>query len=340
MKAVYYQGKGKFEVGPCEKVEPGPGEVMLKVAYCGVCGTDVHISHGVMDHRVKTPQVIGHEMSGTIEKLGEGVTGFSVGQPVAVRPIDSRLEEPSDKGVSHICRKMKFIGIETPGAFQAYWTVPAFTIHNLPDGIDLKLAAFVEPLAVAAHDIRIGELKAGESAVVIGGGPIGMLVAMAAREKGADVTIAEVSPFRLELARKMGFRTVDSSKENLLERVMELTSGAGCDVVFEVSGSKAGARAMTEIACIRGRVVVVAIFDRNEPTPTSLFEVMWKELKVLGARVYEPEDYDAAIALVRSGKLPLADLVTEVAPLDKLPEVFATLEQKPNTMKVLIDCQA
>lgn len=339
MKAVYYHGKGKFELGECQPVSPGPGEVRIRVAYCGVCGTDLHIAHGAMDHRVKLPQVIGHEMSGTIAELGPGVEGFKVGEAVAARPIDSREEEPSDKGVSHICRKLNFIGIDSPGAFQASWTLPAFTLHHLPAGIDLKLAAFVEPLAVACHDVRLAGLQPGEVAAVIGGGPIGMLVAMVARHRGAHVLLAEVNEFRLELARRLGFDTIDSRRDDLVASVMEKTAGAGADVVFEVSGSKAGARAMTQIACLRGRVVVVAIFDRLEPTPTSLFDVMWKELSLLGARVYEPQDYEMAIALVKEESLPLESLITEVAPLESLPGLFQTMSGDPATMKVLIDCQ-
>jgi (R,R)-butanediol dehydrogenase/meso-butanediol dehydrogenase/diacetyl reductase len=340
MKAVYYEGNRKFTLGDCVPVPPGPGEVRLEVAYCGVCGTDVHIAHGVMDQRIKAPQVIGHEMSGTIAELGAGVTGFAVGESVAVRPLDSRREEPSDKGVSHICRKLNFIGIDTPGAFQSSWTVPAFTLHKLPPGIDLKLAAFVEPLAVACHDIRLGEVKAGEFVVVIGGGPIGMLIGLAAQERGARVLLSEINDSRLALARELGFQAVHPARENLLEAVLAATGRAGADAVFEVSGSQPGASAMTELACLRGRVVVVGIFARSKPWHVHLFDILWKELKVIGTRVYEPQDYDASIALIASGKLPLARLITEVVPLARLPELFAALGNHPEGMKTLVDCRS
>jgi 2-desacetyl-2-hydroxyethyl bacteriochlorophyllide A dehydrogenase len=338
MKAVYYQGNKEFTVGACQPIPPGPGEVRLKVAYCGVCGTDIHISHGVMDHRVKSPQVIGHEMSGTIAEIGEGVTGFSVGEAVAVRPLDSRLEAPSDKGVSHIIRKLNFIGIDSAGAFQASWTVPAFTLHKLPAGIDLKLAAFVEPLAVACHDARRAALKPDEDVVVIGGGPIGMLVGMVAKAAGArQVILSEINPFRLHLARELGFDAVNPKETDLVKHVMEATAGCGADVVFEVSGTQAGVTAMTELACLRGRVVAVGIIAK--PVEISLFQVLWKELSVIGARVYEPEDYNEAIRLVASGTLPLAKLITEVRPLAELQEVFRNIDSNPEAMKVLIDCQ-
>ena len=125
-------------------------------------------------------------MSGTVAELGAGVDGFAVGDPVVVRPLDARGETPADKGFSHISRNLKFLGIDTPGAFQGSWTVPAFTLHRLPVGVDLKIAALTEPLAVACHDVRRAELRPGETAVVIGGGPIGLLVALVARETGAS----------------------------------------------------------------------------------------------------------------------------------------------------------
>jgi threonine dehydrogenase-like Zn-dependent dehydrogenase len=340
MKAAYYQGSGKFELGECHPVSPGPGEVRLDVAYCGVCGTDLHIAHGLMDHRIKTPQVVGHEMIGTIAELGAGVHGFTVGQPVVVRPLDPRHEETSDKGVSHICRKLKFMGIDSPGAFQASWTVPAFTLHAAPRGIDLKILALTEPLAVAAHDVRLGQVKTGDTVVVIGGGPIGLLVGLVARDKGGKVILSEINSHRLELARDLGFETVDSSRENLVDVVYARTAGAGADVVFEVSGSKAGAQAMTTLAGLRGRVVVVATFSRTLPQEVSLWEIMWKEVTVIGVRVYEPEDFESALALVASGRLPLEKLITAVEPLSRLPDVIHELEKTPRNVKVLIDCQA
>ncbi|MBV8480425.1 MAG: alcohol dehydrogenase catalytic domain-containing protein, partial [Actinobacteria bacterium] len=196
MTAVFYDGAGSFSVGNSVPQPPAAGEVRLEVAYCGVCGTDLHIAHGAMDQRVRAPQVIGHEMSGTVAEVGAGVDGFRVGDAVVVRPLDARAETAADKGHSHVSRGLKFLGIDTPGAFQSSWTVPAFTLHHLPATVDLRLAALVEPLAVACHDVRRAELRAGETALVIGSGPIGLLVALVARATGARVVVSEVNPAR------------------------------------------------------------------------------------------------------------------------------------------------
>ena len=167
MKAAFYEGDRHFAVRDARPEPPGSGEVRIDVSYCGICGTDIHIYHGVMDHRVRIPQVIGHEMSGRIAEIGKGVKGFGVGDTVAVRPLDDRGATPADKEVNHICAALKFLGIDTPGAFQGSWTVPAFTLHKLPEDVDMKLAAFVEPLAVACHDVRLGQVEPGDTAVVI-----------------------------------------------------------------------------------------------------------------------------------------------------------------------------
>ena len=182
-------------------VEPGPGEVQVDVAYCGICGTDLHVYLGHMDARIGNHRVIGHEMSGRVAALGEGVEDLAVGDAVVVRPLDHCGECPAcDAGHQHICHKLKFLGLDTDGAFQGKWTVPAHTIHKLPDDLSLEHAALVEPLAVAAHDVARADVQPDEDVLVIGGGPIGMLVAMAAREAGAKVTVSEVNSYRLALA--------------------------------------------------------------------------------------------------------------------------------------------
>jgi (R,R)-butanediol dehydrogenase / meso-butanediol dehydrogenase / diacetyl reductase len=338
VKAVYYQSPGQFVVGSGTALPPGEGEVRLDVAYCGLCGTDLHIARGSMDHRLHPPQVIGHEMSGTVAEIGADVTGLAPGDKVVVRPLDSRGETAADKGISHISRNLRFLGIDTPGAFQNSWTVPAFTVHRLPPDIDLKIAALTEPLAVACHDVRRARVAAGETVVVIGGGPIGVLISLVARSRGAQVILSEVNGSRLAFARQLGLTVIDPGQTDVAQAIEDISAGAGADVVFEVSGSTAGAMTMTKLAGLRGRVVVVAIF--SSPPAVSLHDVFWKELEIVGARVYEPEDYETAIALVVSGRLPLGELITSVEPLEKLQVALEQLESNPSAMKILLDCRA
>lgn len=338
MLITKYEGNKTFTVSEGEITPPGAGEVQIKVAYCGICGTDVHIYHGMMDKRVAMPQTIGHEMSGEISALGEDVVGFEVGDKVVVRPLDNRAEKPSDKGISHICRDLKFIGIDSPGAMQQYWNIFDFTVHKLKPDTDLKLAALIEPLAVACHDVRLSGLKAGETAVVLGGGPIGMLVAFVAKSKGAQVIISEVNPVRIAMAKSWGFDVVSPIETDLKSYVESKTEEKLADVVFEVAGVQPALDIMTEIAGIRGRIVMVAI--HGQPKNVNLFNFFWKELKLIGARVYEPEDYEKAIDLVTINELPFEELITDVQPLSNIQKAFEENDLNPNGMKVLLDCQA
>lgn len=337
MKAAFYEGHETIRVGDCLPVEPETGQVRIRVSHCGICGTDLHIFHGKMDHRVKVPAVIGHEMSGFIESLGAGVEDWKPGDRVTVRPLDPCNDCPACRaGHSHICQRLKFIGIDSPGAMQGLWTVPAHALHRLPDALTMEQGALVEPIAVACHDVRLGDVRAGEYVVVQGGGPIGVLVALVAQSTGARVVLTEVNPFRLELARSLGLDAVNPLEVDLPALVEEQTGGAGADAVFEVTGSAAGAAMMTRLPRTRGRIVMVAIY--SEPPKVDLFRFFWRELRLVGARVYEPRDFDAAIALAAAGRLPLEKLVTNVCPLEELEWGMRQLEKGGPVMKVLINC--
>ncbi|WP_010133971.1 zinc-dependent alcohol dehydrogenase [Ochrovirga pacifica] len=337
MKATVYEGNKTFSVIEKEIEAPKAGEVRIKVAYSGVCGTDVHIYHGMMDKRVSMPQTIGHEMSGTIDAVGEGVEGFVVGDKVVVRPLDDTKAKPSDKGFNHICEELNFIGIDSPGSMQQYWNVPAFVLHKLQETTDLKLAALIEPLSVATHDVRLSGLVAGETAVVLGGGPIGLLVAMVAKEVGAQVIISEVNPTRIAKAKELGFDAVSPLEVDLVEYVKSKTENRRADVVFEVAGVQPALDIMCEVAGIRGRIVMVAIHGVKKEV--DLFKFFWKELKLIGARVYEKEDYEKSIRLITENELPFEQMITDVQPLSNIQQVFENIDNNPDGLKVLMDCQ-
>ena len=338
MKATLYKGDKNFQLVEVPEGSPGPGEVRLDVAYCGVCGTDVHIYHGVMDGRVKPPQTIGHEASAVVAELGSDVSNVKVGDKVAVRPLNFGKPHPYDKGHAHVGKNLKFIGIDSPGAFQNSWVVPAYTLHHLPEGLSLKHGAFIEPLAVACHDVKIGRVIKGESCLVIGGGPIGTLIAFVLKEKGAKVIISEVNDTRIKMLNELGFQTINPVKEDLVKRVSELTDEAMIDCAFEVSGSAPGVQAMTEVVNVRGRIVMVAIHG-GEKKQVDLFKFFWAEIEMLGARLYEEEDYEEAIRIAASGHIPFESLITSEDSLENIQRVFEDIDQNPSGMKYLINCQ-
>jgi (R,R)-butanediol dehydrogenase/meso-butanediol dehydrogenase/diacetyl reductase len=336
MRAAYYEGNKTVRIGDCIPVRASQGLVQIKVSYCGICGTDLHLFHGKMDHRVKIPQVIGHEMSGVVAEVGPGVEGLAAGDRVTVMPLDPCNQCPAcQAGHSHICQNLKFLGIDAPGALQSYWTVPAHAVHRFPASLPQESAAMIEPLAVACHDVRLGEVKEGDYVTVLGGGPIGTLIALVSRAAGARVLVSEIDGFRLRLLRDLGLEAIDG-REDLTAYVSNQTAGAGADVVFEVTSSAAGVEAMTRLPRTRGRIVVVAIFA--EPPKVDLFRFFWRELKLRGARVYEHEDFERAIALAASGLVPLGRLISVIYPLDQLVSGLHLLEDGGKVMKILMKC--
>ena len=210
MRAACYVGDGQLAVLDVEASPPGAGEVQIDVAFTGICGTDLHIVHGAMDQRVRLPAVLGHEMSGTVRDVGAGVEDWSRGDRVTVMPLSWCGACPAClAGQSYLCHALNFIGIDSPGSMQPAWTVPADTLVRLPAGLDLALAALAEPTAVAVHDVRRAGLVAGDRTAVVGGGPIGLLIACVARAEGADVLVLEPNERRRGVAERLGFRVCD-----------------------------------------------------------------------------------------------------------------------------------
>lgn len=335
INAAFYRGNKSFAVETRDAPDPGPGEVAVRIAYCGICGTDMHVYHGNMDARVGLNRVIGHEMSGTVAGLGEGVDGLAVGQKVVVRPLDHCGDCPAcDAGHVHICHNLKFLGLDTDGAMQDIWNVPAHTLHALPDDLRMDHAALIEPVAVACHDVRLSGLKPGEDVLVIGGGPIGMLCAMVARDAGGKVVLSEVNPNRLAIAQKLGFDTVNPAEEDLPAAINAKTGDKGADVVFEVSGTQPGVDAMTACAATRARIVMVAIHAAKPQI--DMFQFFWRELKLIGARVYESEDYEKAIQIITSGGVDADTVITDVSPLADIQAAFEALDSSPTALKSLI----
>jgi len=337
MKAAYYSGNKTFKIEEVTIKSPESSQVTVDVAYCGICGTDLHAYHGKMDARITTHRIIGHEMSGVVSAIGSDVTGIAIGDRVAIRPLSSCGTCPACRaGHNHVCHNLKFLGLDTDGAFQNKWNVPADTVHKLPAAMSLEHAALVEPTAVACHDVTRANIQPGEDVLVIGGGPIGMLVAMVAKHKGAIVTLSEVSEHRLAMAQKLGFDTVNPLKENLVDAINKKTANKGADVVFEVSGTQPGVDAMTETVACRGRIVMVAI--HAEKPQVDLFKFFWREFDMLGARLYQAQDFEAAIQLISEGVIDCEAMITDIRELEHIGEAFEALSSNPKAMKSLIKC--
>jgi len=335
MQALVWTGKNQLEVQDIPEPRAEAGEVLVRVSYVGICGTDLHIWHG-MHPRATPPLVMGHEFSGVIEALGPGVEGWAVGDAVAPYPV---LEcghcDLCAAGDGHLCGSLGLIGIDQDGAMAPLVRVPARKLHRVPPGTDLKLAALIEPAAVGVHSTGKSRVHEAHSAVIIGAGPIGLSVAIAARARGAqEIFVADVTDYRVRVAEELGFHAVNVAQSSLLDAVLAATDGKGADVVFECTGIVAAAAGITKLPRIGGQIVQVGIF--SEPCALDLRDVSFKELDLVGVRHYYPAEFDDAIRQVASGEFDVAPLISDVYPIARGRAAFERLQAGQDAIKVLL----
>lgn len=340
MKAYYYEGNKKFRLGEAEIQVPSEDQVVLKIAYCGVCGSDVHMAKGEWEDRVAPlPRIIGHEASGEIVQVGDNVREWKVGDRVVVRPLESCGVCPACKsGNSNICKDVKYLGIEKDGAFQNYWTVNANILHRCPEGLSLLHAALVEPLAVCCHAVQRSQVQPGGTAVVIGGGPIGLMTALVLKSKGIQVVVSELSAIRLENCRKFGIPGIDPTQEDLEAYVSRMTDGYGVDAVFEASGSQAGLTTAPDLCHPGGTMVTVATYAK--PMQITFQPIHFRELRIVTTRAYQACDFDEALDLMSKKLFDCDALISKVFPLEQLEDAIAASTAGADVVKVMVDCQS
>ena len=335
MKALKIPAPGKLEMQTVPLPDTRPGEILLRVGYGGICGSDVHIYHG-KNPRVKYPLVMGHEMSGWVADVGgECGPDWKAGDQVAVNPLLwCGACDPCRRGYTHVCQKLGLIGIDTDGAFAEYVKVRPSQLIRVPEGMGLDAAALAEPLAVGVHAVNCSGAQAGDRGVVLGGGPIGLMVALAARAAGAEmVAVGEVSPFRLGKAGKMGFKTLDPQNGSVKEQVLDITRGAGADVVFEAAAAAATSAQMTGLLRTRGTAVVVGV--HRQLAQVDLQDVNLRELHILGSRVYTPNDFKTAVSLMPQLS-ELREVITHRLPLEAAQSGFDAAMASGESLKVLL----
>src|SRR5688572_17642102 len=280
MKASFYRGKGRFESGSLPMPEPAAGEALLRVRRVGICGTDLHIFQGHLDHRVPHGGIIGHETFADVVSAPAS-SGFAEGDRVVVEPVQfCGTCRACRMGATYLCYQLKVLGVDVTGGMQEYWAVPAARLLKLPDSVSDHDAALIEPLAVATHDVARAEVKADDRVVVFGGGPIGTLIALVSRHRGARVKVVEINPHRIEMLRRLGLETIGPD-DDVLAVVNDWTDGTGADVAFEVSGSAAAARLVTDVVRVWGTVSIIAI--HSEPVPVHLYSMFARELRMHGS---------------------------------------------------------
>lgn len=339
MRAVVIEEKNKLRLQEAAMPVLQDGEALIKVKYCGICGSDIHVLRG--EHpTARFPVIPGHEFVGELVDIkGSGSQRYEIGDYVVAQPFFSCGNcEPCAKGEDNVCADLQFMGAHADGGFAQYVKVSTRKMYRIPKDMDLQLAALTEPVAVAVHDVRRSGLQVGETALIIGGGPIGMLIAMIARRAGArQVVISEISSYRRKAAEDLGFVTVDPTDSGFDRSIETLTEGKGFDVCFEVSGTKPGIATAVEKARITGTIVVVGM--TKEPHPVDLSAVFAKELTIRGVRIHSQYSFIGAIELLKDGALneEFRTMISKVFPMEQAEEAFAFAQVPGDYFKVLIE---
>ncbi len=337
MKQAEVVAPGRIVYKEIEAPVAGAGEVVIRVRRIGICGSDLHVYKG--KHPLVTfPLVQGHELSGHIEEIGPGVTGFKHGDLVTVQPaIGCGVCERCQQGLFAECDSLQFIGGALPGAGSELFCVRADHVVGLPAGTDADDGAMIEPLSVAVHSVkRYGEIR-GRLALVIGGGTIGNLTAQVARGMGAAaVVVAETNDFRRGIAENLGLVVLRPGEGDEGERIRKAFRGKPPDVVFECVGGERPLSMAIEQVRRGGSVVVVGVYEK--PPLVAMISVQDKEINVAGALMYTWDDYHAAIDLVARKEVALQQLRTHHFPFFRWSDAYAALiEDSGKTMKVMID---
>jgi len=338
MKAAVIEKVGKIVLTDAPVPVLSDGEALIKVKYVGICGSDIHVLMGHHPTAVY-PVIPGHEFVGEISEVkGAGSERFQKGDIVAAQEVFScGVCDACAKGEDNVCRELKIIGIHTDGGFAEYVKVKTHKTYKLAQDIDLELAALIEPLAVAVHDVRRSGLKVGETALVIGGGPIGILIAIVARVAGArKIVVSEINEYRLKFAKAMGFSTINPAEEGFEQKLTELGEGRGFDVSFEAAGAPSAIGTCLDFTKSTGTVVVVAMSERPRVVDTG--KIFAKELTLVGVRIHSQYNFLGSVDLVRSGMLnrDLKKLVSKVFSLNDVLAAFEEAQHGKENFKVLV----
>ncbi|MCL4514874.1 MAG: zinc-binding dehydrogenase [Firmicutes bacterium] len=325
-------GPGNMEVREIAAPKPGPGEVMIEVKASGICGSDLHIYHSDIAIPTRPPVITGHEFSGVIAALGEGVTGWKEGDRVTSETASIRCDTCSycRTGFYNLCPERRLIGYWVNGSFAKYIVVPARNVHRLPDNIDFVTGAMAEPTACCVHAVNeLTNIRGGDLVVIIGPGPIGLISAQLAMAEGADVVVVGTSKdaTRLEMAKKLGARrTIDVQTENAPEIVNQMTGGKGADVVLECSGNEAGAALGLELVRRQGRYTQIGLFGKK--IQLDFERICYKELKVTGSIGSVWTSWDKALRFMATGRIQLKPLQSDILPITEWKEGFRKFEAK------------
>lgn len=335
MRIVNIEEPGKIALKEVEKPIPKKGEALLKVKYCGICGSDVATYTGNQPFTTY-PRIPGHEFSAEIVEIEENEYGLKAGMSVTANPYFNCGKCYScRRGKVNCCEDNKTMGVQRDGSFAEYITMP---IERIVDGKGLspKTLALIEPFSIGYHAINRGNVKEGEKVLVMGAGPIGIFAMISAKLRGAEVYIADLLEDRLALAKEMGADgVINISKDELSKKVAEITEGDGMDVCVEAAGLPQTFLNCIDSACFGGRIILIGNGKRETTFNHSI--LLKKELDVYGSR-NSLNDFKPLIDIVSSGRVNIDKMITNIFSLEKVTEAFDKLKSNDGSMaKVLVE---
>ncbi|MFT6310632.1 MAG: (R,R)-butanediol dehydrogenase/meso-butanediol dehydrogenase/diacetyl reductase [Porticoccus sp.] len=340
MKAAVFKQVGTpLAVENIADPAPQASELVVKVSYCGVCGTDLHATREGLTTAC-CGQVLGHEYVGEIAEVGKQAEGnWQVGDRVCALPfIACGNCKACANGRFFECLNKKVSGVDAPGGFAEYVATGSRETILLPDELSMQHAALIEPMAVGLHAVRVADLQAGDRVLIIGAGPIGLAVAAWARFFGArDVVVSELAPSRAALAKTMGATdiitpTVGADSELLSQQFLD-TTGGGADVIFECVGAPGLLQQCIELASFGSTIVPVGVCE--QPDAIMPFLALIKEVRLQFAIAYTKDDFETTVAMMAQGRVAVASMITDIVTIDDLPEAFEALRTPGDQCKVL-----
>lgn len=349
MKAARWYAAKDIRVESTEIPEPKSGQVKIAVHFAGICGSDLHeYVHGPQLIPVDQPYplnghqgttTLGHEFSGVIDAIGEGVHHLKVGDRVVVEPIFKNFDSPFiANGAYNLSEPLGFVGLSSNGGFAPYVVVEDYMVHKIPDSMSFEKGALVEPAAVAVYAVLQSGLKIGETVLVSGAGPIGLLCVQAALAAGATtVIVTDIADKRLEKAKAIGATHIINAKEEGIPQKIKSITELGVDVFLDCAGVQASYTTGIDSLKNGGTAVLVALFGK--PVNTNALDQVLREITIKGIIAYR-NIFPQVIALIDSGRMPVEKLVTRKIRLDNIvSEGFEALVNDPTEVKILIDIQ-
>ncbi|KAA0566502.1 zinc-binding alcohol dehydrogenase family protein [Bacillus sp. CH30_1T] len=335
MKAVQVTGPHQLSIVEREKpVITHEQDVLIKVKMVGICGSDIHIYHGT-NPLATLPRVIGHEVTGVVEAVGDEVDTLSVGDKVVLEPIESCGQcYACRSGRRNVCSNLEVFGVHRDGGMQEYMVIPQKLVHKVKEELDYKESVLVEPFTIGAQANWRGDVRDGDTVFIMGAGPIGLCCLKVAKTKGATVIISDLNESRLAFAKEWGAdHTIDASQVNVIEEVMELTKQEGANVVIDAVCIPQTFEQAIEAVSAAGRVVILGFDER--PSQITQLPITKKEVTIIGSRL-QTNQFPVVIEMFNERTIDTRGMVTQEFPVDRIEEAIRLIETSPEDVRKVV----